>query len=234
MTRRLAVAALVLLPLAGCYTSDTKLLTEANSTEIPGVGPGLYCHLEVSLDPATVSAGSPVSAALGNNKCRELEFDPESARYIDALSPGMDLRIGEIDGPLWLLQAQTNSAAPARFAPIAATDGLFIQFDPQGRWPDSVQQTPEATFDDDGMLLGATPQDLAELLALAFEDALGHFREDLTIVQEDAEAQLRFTSYDRSFSYLLYAREDLRADPALFAAALDDIAAQLDLAVEAD
>ena len=231
--RRLAGAALILLPLAGCYTSETVLLGEADSVEIPGVGPGLYCHLEVSRDPAALTATAPLSAALGDNQCRDLQFDAATARYSDARSPGIDLRIGEIPGPLWLLQAQTTPAAPARFAPIAATDGLFIQFDPQGRWPDSVQQMPGATFDDDGMLTGATPEQLASLLEAAFAQALRQFRDDLTVAHDGATAELQFASYDSSFSYLVYVREDLRADPARFSAALDDIAAQLGLAASA-
>lgn len=228
---RLGLLGVALPLLTACYTADTAVLDDSNALALPGVGAGTYCHLAPSLDPVEITATAETSPALGDNQCRDLSYDADAARYVDARSPTMLLRIGALDGPLWLLQVQTNADAPARYAPIAATDGLFIQFDPRGEWPSELVAANPDLFAEDGTLTGAAPDTVRALLSEAFADALALFRADLSLAGSGESTALHFADYDATFSYLVYARDDLRDDPTAFAAALTAIADQLDLNV---
>jgi hypothetical protein len=205
---RAAVIAAAVLALAGCWTSRTPVLTADNSVEVPGIHEGHYCHAENKLLPPEVAVTFAISESLGENRCRDLRFDPASGRYMDALSPNTVFRLGGPHGPLYLLQVQTSPAALARFAPIAVVDGMFIQFDPAGAWPDGLIEASGLTLDDEGVLNAADPEQVAELLHRAVELAIERFRDDIVYIEADAGPRLAFRDLDTAYSYIIYVRQD--------------------------
>jgi hypothetical protein len=205
---RAAVMAGAVLALAGCWTSRTPVLTADNSVEVPGISEGRYCHAENKLLPPEVAVSFAISDSLGENRCRELRFDPASRRYIDALSPNTVFRVGGPYGPLYLLQVQTSAAALARFAPIVVVDGMFIQLDPAGTWPDGLIEASGLTLDSEGVLNPADPGRIEQLLRQALDAGLEQFRRDIVYVEDEAGPRLSFADINTAYDYIVYVRED--------------------------
>ncbi len=211
---RAAAIAGAVLALAGCWTSKTAVLTSENSVQVSGVYEGRYCHAENKLLPPQVSVTFAISDSLGENRCRDLRFDPATGRYVDGLSPNTIFRIGDTDGPLHLLQVQTSPAALARFAPIAVVDGMFVQFDPAGTWPDGLVEASGLTLDNEGVLEAADPDRVAQLLRQALDVALERFRNDIAYVEDEAGPRLSFSDLDTAYGYIVYVREDWNGNAA--------------------
>ena len=210
---RCCAGIVAVLLLAGCYTSETSLLTADNSIRMAGVSEGRYCHAENKLVPPQVSVSPQISESLGDNKCRELGWDAERAVYVDALSPSMLFRVGELSGAdLMLLQIQTGPAANARFAPLAAVDGMFVMIDPMGTWPEGVLEAHGLATDDQGVLLAAPPETVRDALAAAWAVLLEQMRADVAFVEDAAGPRLEFRRVDTAYSYIVYFREDWAGD----------------------
>lgn len=209
---RLTVVAFAAL-LGGCYTSETVLLTVENSEPIAGVSDGLYCHAEAKVAPPVVTTSPTISESLGTNQCRDLHWDAERGLYADRLSTSIELRTAPSDLPEFtLLQVQTGATAPARFAPVGAVDGLFIMYDPEGRWPEDIIAASGLTLDDQGIVVGADPEALRPALKQAFERALVRLREDLAFVEDSAGPRLEFRSIAAAYGYLVHFRKDWSGD----------------------
>lgn len=207
----LAVAAASLAVLGGCYTSETAVLDADNSIKVAGVTEGVYCHAENMVTPQ-VAVSFEVSENLGGNKCRDLHFDPATGRYVDRLSPMIELRIGEMDMPVYLLQVQNSPTALARFAPIAIVEGMMIQFDPAGTWPKGLVEASGLALDDQGVLKSTEPSYVLHVLFKAFDVALARFREDIAFVEDEAGPRLEFYDAAVATLYLVYVRDGWNGD----------------------
>lgn len=216
--------------LAGCWASETPVLDAANSIRVPGAYEGRYCHVENRLDPPQVAVHFEVSESLGANKCRDLHFDPESGRYIDSLSPSIELRVGELDAPMYLLQVRSSAKGPARFAPVAVVDGLFVQYDPAGRWPEDLIAAKSLSLTDEGVLAAAPPSDTRDLLQAAFDLTLARIREEVAFVEDADGPRLEFRDINTAYSYIVYVREDWNGDPVEMRKAMVALAEKLGLA----
>lgn len=226
---RAAAIAGAVLALAGCWTSKTAVLTSDNSVQVSGVYEGRYCHAENKRAPPQVAVTFAISDSLGENRCRDLRFDPATGRYVDGLSPNTIFRIGDTDGPLHLLQVQTSPAALARFAPIVVVDGMFIQFDPAGTWPDGLVEASGLTLDNEGVLNAADPERVAELLHRAVELAIERFRHDVVYIEDGAGPRLAFLDLNTAYSYIVYVREDWNGKAAEMQRAMLAVADRLGL-----
>lgn len=227
--RFLAILALTAL-LSGCYTSETALLTAENSSPIPGVSDGLYCHAEAKVVPPVVTTAPTISDSLGGNKCRDLHWDSSRGLYADLLSTSIELRTAP-SGLLefTLLQVQTGATAPARFAPIAAVDGLFIMYDPEGRWPDDLIAASGATLDAEGILQDGDPLTLHALLKPAFERVLLKMRADLAFVEDASGPRLEFRTIAAAYGYLVHFKKDWSGNTAKLRGAMIALADKLGL-----
>jgi hypothetical protein len=200
---------LAVLPmLSGCYVVSEPVLDASTAMPLPALADGIYCHAENKLDPPVVGIDPTISESLGANRCRDLRWLADEARYSDALSPGMVFRTADIGVPgLYLLQVQTGPTAAARLAPIAAVDGLFVVFDPMGEWPRERVEAAGLSLSTDGVLQ-SSPEAAADLLKLVWSDALEGFRRDITLMEADGGPSLRFADVATAYGYIVYFRED--------------------------
>lgn len=224
----LAVAALFVL--AGCYASETAVLTVDNSLPIVGVSEGVYCHAENRLIPPQVTVAPPVSEALGDNRCRALHWDAERGRYVDRLSSSMVFRTGPTHLPeLGLVQVQTSEGALARYMPVAAVDGMFILYDPAGEWPADLVAAAGLSLREDGALAEADRVAVAALLSGIWDRVLAEFRADVAFVEDAAGPRLEFKRVDIAYRYLVHFRQDWSGDAERMRAAMLGLAEALGL-----
>jgi hypothetical protein len=227
---RAAFAVAATLMLAGCYTSGTAILTADNSKPLPGVGEGVYCHAENRLVPPQVTVAPAISEALGENQCRDLRWDPDSARYVDALSGSMLFRTAPTETPaLALLQVQTSETAVARYMPVAAVDGMFILYDPAGEWPADLIEASGLALLDDGSLARAPAPEVSALLEQVWEHVLDEFRADVAFVEDADGPRLEFKRVDTAYRYLVHFRKDWSGDAERMRGAMIALAGQLGL-----
>jgi len=217
----LALAAL----LAGCYTSRTVVLDEQTAAILDGVRPGLYCHAEPSLD-GHIGPDFEISASLGENRCRDLVLDAAERRYVDQRSSSMLFRVGTMGEVVDLLQVQTGSTAPARYAPIAAVDGLFVMLDPAGRWPADIVAEQGVELDADGEMPDIGRDKLAAILKEVLASVLEDFRAELSV--DESGTGLRFAE-GASLQYLVWVHDDLRGNPEAMGRAVSELASRLGL-----
>jgi len=209
----LAAALFGCLALAGCYTSETAVLAPADGVEIAGISEGVYCHAENRLLPPQVAVTPQISDAMGENRCRDLHWDEASGAYRDERSRSMIFRVGDIGVPgLWLLQTQAGDAAKARLAPVAATDGMFMMFDPAGEWPADLVSEAGLTLDGEGVLEAAEPEHIRRLLLPVWQRVLEQMRGDVAFVEDASGPRLEFRRVDTAYSYIVYFREDWSGD----------------------
>jgi hypothetical protein len=225
-----ALPFLVILTLAGCYTSETAVLTAGDTEPLAGISEGVYCHAENRLLPPSVTPAPAISDALGENRCRDLFWDSERGTYTDRLSPTIEFRVGEVYLPeLLLLQVQTGPGAKARFAPLAVTDGMFIMYDPSGTWPDGVVESSGLALDGEGILLATEPSYIMSVLGKVWDRVLLQFREDIAYVQDASGPRLEFRTVDTAYRYIVYFRQDWAGDAARMKAAMLDLTEKLGL-----
>jgi hypothetical protein len=224
----IALATMVLL--TACYTSETAVLTAEDVHPIPGLSEGVYCHAENRLLPPQVSVSPQISEALGDNKCRDLHWDQERGSYVDRLSPSMVFRVGEIHLPeLLLLQTQTGPEARARFAPLAVVDGMFLMFDPAGRWPEDIVEASGLELDAEGVLKATEPGDVNAALGKIWDRVIGQIRADVAFVEDADGPRLEFRRVDTAYSYIVYFRQDWSGDAARMRGAMVALADKLGL-----
>lgn len=210
---RIAMAGVLGLGVAGCYTSETAVLTPQNAQPIPGMTAGLYCHAENRLIPPQVTATPQISDAMGENRCRDLFWDAGSGRYVDRRSDEMLFRSGPTGVPPFsLLQVQTHEGTLARFMPVAATDGLFVLYDPAGEWPEDIVAAAGIDLPESHELPPTDPDAIAALLDDVFETVLESFRADVAFVEDAAGPRLEFKRVDTAYRYLVYFHEDWAGD----------------------
>ena len=227
---RLALGAAALLALAGCYTSETAVLTAENSAPVAGMTPGVYCHAENRLIPPQVTVSPAISDALGENKCRDLAWDAARGQYVDQKSSSMVFRTGPTHLPeLSLLQVQTNAGALARFMPVAAVDGMFIVYDPAGEWPLEIVGDSGLSLTEDGSLAAADADQVAALLEDVWDSVLAAFREDVAFVEDAAGPRLEFRRVDTAYRYLVHVHEDWSGDAEKMRSAMLGLAEALGL-----
>ena len=227
---RLGAVLAAAMAVAGCYTSETPVLTADNAQPFEGISEGVYCHAENRLTPPQVTAAPAISEALGDNKCRDLHWVGERGQYVDRLSESMVLRTGPTQlAELSLLQTQTGEAALARFMPVAVVDGMFILFDPAGEWPAGPLEASGLELREDGALASADPAAVRALIEAVWPGVLDRFREDLAFVEDAAGPRLEFRRVDTAYSYLVYFREDWSGDTERMRGAMVAIADALGL-----
>ena len=210
---RVAIASVALLDLAGCYTSETAVVTAETAQPLAGMSPGVYCHVENRLVPPQVTVSTAVSEALGENKCRDLAWDAGRGQYVDRMSASMVFRTAPTHLPqLSLLQVQTGDAALARFMPVAAVDGLFVLYDPAGEWPEGIVAASGLPLTDDGTLAAAEAGAVTALLEAVWDEVLAAFREDVAFVEDTAGPRLEFKRVDTAYRYLVHVHEDWNGD----------------------
>jgi hypothetical protein len=208
-TIRSGLAIAGLLALAGCYTSETAILTAEDAQPLPGVAEGIYCHAENRLIPPHVTVAPQVSEALGGNKCRDLVWDAERGRYLDRLSSSMVFRTAPTHLPeLALLQVQTGEDAVARYMPVAAVDGMFILYDPAGEWPEGIVAAHGLALTEDGTLAAASAEAVTALLGDVWDRVLEDIRTDVAFVEDEAGPRLEFKRVDTAYRYLVHFRQD--------------------------
>ena len=227
---RRALATLTLVALAGCYTSETAVLTAEDAAPLPGISEGVYCHAENKLVPPQVTVNPQISESLGENRCRDLYWDAERGSYTDRRSASMIFRVGELYLPeLLLLQVQTGPDALARYAPVAAVDGMFMMFDPAGEWPEGVLEASGLERDDEGVLRAAEPSYVTHVLGKVWDEVLEQIRADVAFVEDAAGPRLEFRRVDTAYSYIVYFREDWAGDAQKMRGAMVELADKLGL-----
>ncbi len=206
-------ALLSTLLLSGCYTRETVVLLPEDGVRISGISEGIYCHAENRLLPPQVTVAPQVSEALGENRCRDLRWDEAAGAYRDERSPSMLFRLADIGLPgLMLLQTQTGPTAKARLAPVAATDGMFMVFDPAGEWPEDLVVAAGLSLDTEGVLVAAEPARIQAMLLPIWQRVLDQMRGDVAFVDDANGPRLEFRRVDTAYSYIVYFREDWSGD----------------------
>lgn len=229
-TLRIAALLSACLLLAGCYASETAIVTAEDALPVPGMTPGIYCHAENRLVPPQVTTTPTVSESLGENKCRDLAWDASLGQYVDARSPSMVFRTMPSQLPeLWVLQVQTGEGAIARLMPVAAVDGMFLLYDPAGRWPADLVEAHGLKLTDDGTLEAADADAVAALVADVWETVLGTIRSEVAYVEDEAGPRLEFRDLAAADHYLVHFREAWLADEARMRGALLALAEELGL-----
>jgi len=227
---RAGLVAIGLAALGGCYVAETAQLSADTSTAVPGALDGRYCHAETKLVPPVLAVTPQISDSLGANKCRDLYWHADEARYVDRLSPGMVFRTADIGLPeLYLLQVQTSEAAKARYAPLAVVEGLFVMFDPAGEWPADLVAAGGLDLDGEGILRAAEPEALDRLLRQVVERSITRFREDIAYVEDKNGPRLEFRAVAAAYSYIVYFKEDWAGDAVRMKAAMLALADRLSL-----
>lgn len=227
---RAVFALIACITLSGCYTSETAVLSAEDTSPLPDVSEGVYCHAENRLLPPQVSVNPQVSEALGANKCRDLYWDAERGAYIDRMSSSILFRVGEIYLPeLLLLQVQTGPDAKARFAPLVVADGMFVMFDPAGKWPDGVVEASGLVLDAEGILKATEPSYILSVLGKVWDQVLLQMRADIAFVEDANGPRLEFRRVDTAYNYIVYFRQDWAGDTDRMRGAMLAVADKLQL-----
>lgn len=227
---RLALAALGLSLLGGCYTAETVLFYAGNSPRVENTLPGRYCHAETRFSPLALVVAPQISDALGANRCRELGWDGDEQRYVDTLSKTIEFRVADLGVPeLYLLQVQASAGAKARYAPLALVDGLFVMLDPAGEWPRDWVAEAGLELDDQGVLKAAVPEVQEALLKRILSASLERFRADMRYVEDKDGPRIAFSDAGVAGDYIVYFREDWSGDEARMKAAMLALADRLGL-----
>lgn len=225
---------------AGCFQSETKVVTPEMGVQLEGVSAGVYCHADTSqIDdkaqialPSALTTAPKVSESMGENKCRDLSWSADISAYVDARSKGTVFRPYPMLPELDLLQFESSAGMRAYYLPLAAVDGLILAYDGQSEWPADKLAAAGVAKPEGDVLTGATEEQVMNVLKAMWPDILAEIRADISFTnQADKGPRLAIERF-REGHYIFYAREDWMSDPAKMEAAMRALAAKLGLKSE--